>query len=403
MKFFDFLGSGSGRDFYLKDFRNAYKFRPDVNPARQKFQGHVNFIFNRDLFELLYSSPSDGSTEFRTQLSSLVRTADLPGVNFNTETKNAYNRKKIVNLGVEYTPVNMTVYDTVGNEWLSVLMKYFSYHYMDPRNKGGDRDIANSQLRTGGSENLGSEFMTEMFDSNRAGYNPNVTANFFERIDYVLYHGNKGVQYSMINPVLTGFKPGNLDYSDSGYREFDLSFEYESFTTFEELNFDLSEEDVDRFDDASKYSGPAFQPAADLLSMEQASQKTLTTPRTGQQVPGSSVTVREDDGSETSTIEENPDAVVVQQELNSREGDIRNTYGTSATFAGGTDQGTGNPFLDVLLDVADAGIKTAINGGNVKDVALNTLLGGAATLAGQAVNDAMSSEATPPPPPEGGG
>ena len=90
MGFFNLLGSGSSRDFYLRDFRNAYKFRPDVNPVRQKFQGYVNFVFNRDIYEYLYAQPSDGSKEFRTQISSLVKTADLPGVEFQTETSQIF-------------------------------------------------------------------------------------------------------------------------------------------------------------------------------------------------------------------------------------------------------------------------------------------------------------------------
>ena len=380
MSIFNIFGFGDdaqNRNFMLKDWRNAYQFRPDVNPTRQKFQGYVNFIFNRDLFELLYSDPSDGSTEFRTRLSSLVRTAELPGVTFRTETKNAYNRKKIVNLGVEYQPVNITVYDTVGNEWLTALMKYFSYHYMDPRNRGSSRDVANTELRTGGAETIGSEFLTDIFDSNKAGYNPNLTANFFERIDYVLYHANKGIQYSIINPVLTGFKAGNLDYSDSGFREFDLTFEYESFTTHENLNFDLTEEDVDRFEDARPYG---FVGDEELLSMQEMNQQMISVPRTGQMVPGASVTTTAGDGSESSTVVENPDAAAVEEEANSRNGDIRNTYGASATFAGPSEQEELNPFLDLILDVADTALATAISGGNVKDAALGALGAGTASI-----------------------
>ena len=389
MGFLDLLGLGASQETFLKDYRNAYKFRPDVNPARQKFQGYVNFVFNRDLFELLYADPSDGSKEFRTTISSLVRTAELPSVTFRTETKNAYNRKKIVNTGVEYQPVNMTVYDTVGNEWLSVFMKYFSYHYMDPRNTNSnaqDRDIANSELRTGGAENIGSQFLTEVFDSNRAGYNPNLTANFFERIDYVLYHGNKGMQYSIINPVMTSFKAGNLDYSDSGFREFDMTFEYERFTTHQQLNFGLSEEDVDRFEDA-RQQVVEVTPSEELLSMQGQNQRILQAPRTGQQVPGSQVTIKEDDGTESTTTQEHPDAFVVQAEADSRNGDIRNTYGSAATFAGGTSQEEDNPFLDLLGDVATAGIDAALRDRNIEDAAKNVLFAGTAQIIGDAFNN----------------
>ena len=214
----DFLGKHSGdQKFLLRDFRNAARLTPGVNPPRQKFEGYVNFILNRELYASLYGDQS--SNEFRTQISSLVRTADLPSVVFQTETKNAFNKKRIVNTGVTYNPVSMTVFDTVGNEWITTLMKYFSYHFMDPRNnqKSDDRDIAAGNIREGGVENTNSAYGPATgfdvgFNSNDAGYNLNASAQFFERIDYVLYHGNKGVQYSIINPMMSEFKPGSIDY-----------------------------------------------------------------------------------------------------------------------------------------------------------------------------------------------
>ena len=271
-KLFDLLGLGGGKKFYMRDFKNAYKFRPDTNPARQRFQGYVNFIFNRSLFSDLYSDSGDASNEFRTTISSLVRTADLPSVSFKTEVKNSYNRKKIVNTGVEYEPVNITVFDTVGNEWLITLMKYFAYHYMDPRNKfDSGRDIESMTAAGDGSwEDLNSFFGKDgTWDSNVAGYNVNYDPHFFERIDYVLYHGNKGVQYSIINPVLRSFKTTEIDYSSSEFREFQLSFDYERFTVYNIANFGLSEADLDRFENASNLTGPAFEAGPTLLAMEE--------------------------------------------------------------------------------------------------------------------------------------
>jgi hypothetical protein len=258
-KVFDVFGIGpQNRRFYVRDWRNAYQFRPDINPVRQKFQGYVNFVFDRGLWGSIYGP----GKEFRTTLSSMVRTATLPGVQFQTKTLNQYNRKKIINIGTQYPSVNINVYDTVGNEWLTVLMKYFSYHYMDPRNESpqGDRDLDQENFLANGIENLASSLGGDSFDSNKAGYNPNVRANFFERIDYVMYHGNTGVQYSLIRPTLTVINLGNMDYSDSGYREFELTFEYERFTVSNVTNFDLTESDVDAFENASDFTGPAFEP-----------------------------------------------------------------------------------------------------------------------------------------------
>ena len=88
----DLLGfDNGGGSYFLRDFKNAYRFRPDVNPPRQQFNGYVNFILNRSLFNNLIDDPSGGQggdKAFGTTISSLVRTAELPSVDFQTEIKN---------------------------------------------------------------------------------------------------------------------------------------------------------------------------------------------------------------------------------------------------------------------------------------------------------------------------
>lgn len=428
----DFFGSGN--KFFLRDFRNASHLRPDVNPPRQQHQGYVNFILNRDLFGFLFGEPD--RNEFRTQISSMVRTADLPSVEFQTETKNAFNRKKIVNTGVRYNPVNMTVFDTVGNEWLTTLMKYFAYHYMDPRNKVNQsgtagRDIESIQGRQGGRETVNSGFGdtgANAWDSNLAGYNPNISANFFERVDYVLFHGNKGVQYSIINPVITEFKPGSIDYASSNFLEFSVTMEYERFTVFHDLNFALSDEDVDRFEDASNenITGPAFTPATLPAVMGETSVTTIdedgnaTTsdpaPRriealgTADQPRGRSSQMsllnnEPADGRETGATTQTLDAegnVVETSTGNTETGnenvddeavatstqsDFPDTYGPAAVFSSEATDNGGNWFTDVLSDTAEAALGAALGGGGVKDVALGTLVGGLTTKAGQAIRE----------------
>ena len=423
----DFFGSGN--KFFLRDFRNASHLRPDVNPPRQQHQGYVNFILNRDLFGFLFGEPD--RNEFRTQISSMVRTADLPSVEFQTETKNAFNRKKIVNTGVRYNPVNMTVFDTVGNEWLTTLMKYFAYHYMDPRNKvNSGRDIESIQGRQGGRETVSSGFGdtgANAWDSNVAGYNRNISANFYARVDYILFHGNKGVQYSVINPVITEFKPGAIDYSSSNFLEFSITMEYERFTVFHDLNFSLSDEDLDRFEKTNdNISGPAFEPATlpavmgevsvtrfdeegNATVSESAPRRiealgTADEPR-GRSSQMSLINNEPADGRETGATTQTLDAegnvvetstgntetgnenVDDEAVANSSQSDFPDTYGPAATFqSNATDNGS-NWFVDVLKETGEAALGAALGGGNIKDVALGTLVGGITTKAGQAARE----------------
>lgn len=353
-KIFDIFGNGGNNKFYARDFRNAYTLRPDQNPPRQKFQGYVNFIPNRSLFtESWYKD----SAAFRTQISSLVRTATLPEVEFKTETKNQYNRKRIINTGVEYQPVDIKVFDTINNDWLTMFMKYYSYHYMNPRNKGdGTRDgIGADTIRGTSGDSISSKFGFDNgdFDSNKYGFNLNLYSEFFERIDYVLYHGNTGIQYSLFNPVLTRFRTGEIDYASSEVMEFDMTFEYESFAVYENVNFGLTDSDVSRFENGRDFKGPAFVPMGMPPTLKEQSIDLLTDyARSGQ----------------PQTEPEVSDDIVISSRSK--------IYGEPATFSKGTEKD--KSFLGGLLsNVADQALTAAIHGRSVKNAVVSTVVGGA--------------------------
>lgn len=404
-KILDIFGPGGNNKFYARDFRNAYTFRPDQNPPRQKFQGYVSFVVNRALYGDSFYGSSINS-EFRLRLGSLVRTATLPEIEFKTETKNSYNKKHIVNTGVEYQPVDIKVFDTINNEWLMMFMKYFSYHYMNPRNKQfGDRDVGSNPYATSPMM-VNSEFGKKAeddtgsrWDSNAFGYNVNELANFFERIDYVLYHGNKGVQYSLINPVLTRFRTGEIDYASSDVMEFDMTFEYEYFTIYNQVNFGLSEFDVARFENASGFTGPAFVPFntpvllaernlefmggnTNAYSYNRTSQvdiDNILRPADGTGEPGE----RADTGLTEPPITDSEVAGGVQSEegatqqivVTATRTRLPSIYGRRATFA--TPVEKNKSFIGGLLgNIADNALTAAIHGTSIKNAVINTAVGG---------------------------
>jgi hypothetical protein len=401
-KILDIFGPG-GNNFYARDFRNAYTFRPDQNPPRQKFQGYVSFVVNRELYgSTLYGN--DVNSTFRLRLGSLVRTATLPEVEFKTETKNSYNRKRIVNTGIEYQPVDIKVFDTINNEWLTMFMKYFSYHYMNPRNKqfGGEREVGSDPRQSSTSQQyVGSEFGSygenKSWNSNAYGYNLNELANFFERIDYVLYHGNKGVQYSLINPVLTRFKTGEIDYASSDVMEFDMTFEYESFTLSEQVNFGLSEFDIARFENAKDFKGPAFVPFNVPVLLQERKLEMLTGfknaegyARTLQQQPvkttsantasANASTASQSQSNETTQSSDSQIVVTATRANTSTTSSTTNNtlpsvYGKRATFANPAEKD--KSFIEGLLgNIADNALSAAIHGTSIKNAVINTAVGG---------------------------
>lgn len=389
-KILDIFGPGHNKNFYVRDFRNAYTLRPDQTPPRQKFQGYVNFIINRELYN--ESWYKDGAA-FRTQIGSLVRTASLPEIEFKTETKNQYNRKRIVNTGVEYQPVDIKVFDTINNEWLVMFMKYYTYHYMNAKGKqDGTRDGVGAGKKTA---YLDLQYNNELsdfgkgstaFDSNAYGFNLNLSSTFFERIDYVLYHGNKGVQYSLFNPVLTRFRTGEIDYASSEVMDFDMTFEYESFTVYENVNFGLSEFDISRFEKADGFKGPAFVPFNQPQALKEVPLQILgETPRSAQPQtkPSSSDSTNPSSANATNGSDVQSDKAPSGSEVAKADGPeivvtsskLPSIYGNTAKFADSTAKNKG--FIEGLLgNIADQAISAAIHGKSIKNAVISTAVGG---------------------------
>lgn len=358
------------REFYWRDFRNAYHYNPSQDPPRQQFGGYVSFVLDRDLFRDPFFDRIDND-ELRQRMGSLVRTADMPQVEFKTQTMNEYNKKKIVNTGIEYQPVTIRVVDTASNAWLQIIMKYFAYHYMNPRNKGaqGDRDINSFNIGDGGIDFIGSQYGAGgTFDSNKYGYNPNLNPNFFERIDYVLYHAQKGVQYSLINPIMTGFTHTPIDYASNEVMEFTMTFQYESFTTYDEVNFDLTNFDLARFEDVSAMSSTNsnFRNDGSGSIMASSSRDYVFLGNTGTERS------RTSQPSMGNTLD---DAYNVGPGF-----DKTGLVGTYDAPPNNATNFTKDLFGEFLGDVADKALSAAINGADVKDAALGAVFDGVAGI-----------------------
>lgn len=234
---------------FFRNWRNADRFKPDVTPPRQKFQGFVEFHFNPKLAKAM-----DNSGSFRTQISSLVQTCKIPEISFATTIKRQYNHRRVIQTGVDYGPCSMTVIDTVANEWLTLFMKYFAFQYNDPRNRtgtgdGNTRDGDPKQWDTNATSTIApAAFMSSAWKSNDAGMDIHEETHFIDSIRIIQYHGGRGVEYILFRPQITGFAPDDLDYTDSGFRTFSIDFEIESMTVNQKFNFDLDEQDLNRFE-----------------------------------------------------------------------------------------------------------------------------------------------------------
>ena len=66
-------------------------------------------------------------------LSLIVQTCDLPSFQFDTQTLNQYNRKRIIQTKVNWQPINIKFFDTRDNKFQDVMEEYFAWYYKDGR------------------------------------------------------------------------------------------------------------------------------------------------------------------------------------------------------------------------------------------------------------------------------
>ena len=251
------------KNHYMRDFKNAERFKPKNTPVRQKFNGYVNFHFNPevDLPEVIMNGLDDQLT-----LSSLIRQSGIPSADIQTDVKNQYNRKRITVTHTEFKPIQMVAYDTVDSMWVSVLMQAYQHLFMNPSGKfqpgssAGDpmlpvqtpHDIVPGEVPSGDGNGFAS--FNEGFDSNWMGLRlqPQALRNFIDSIDIVQYHGQKCIKYTLFRPMITNFEIDGIDHSSSEANLITIDITYENFAMQPMINEFISEDDLQRFSDFNR-------------------------------------------------------------------------------------------------------------------------------------------------------
>ncbi len=73
--------------------------------------------------------------EMIKDLSLVVQSVELPSFQFDTQTLNQYNRKRIIQTKMNWNPISISFHDTRDNKWLNVWKEYMKFHYKDGRER----------------------------------------------------------------------------------------------------------------------------------------------------------------------------------------------------------------------------------------------------------------------------
>lgn len=145
------------------------------------------------------------------EISLLVKSATLPGMKYESVTKNQYNRKKIVHKQMTYDPVILTCHDDSGGVMTSLWTAYNSYFNADVSNQEAD------------SWKLGNEFPGKEY-----GMTLKTKQRPFKRISLYTFSNHQYQGYTLWGPRISAWTPGDVDYaSGSEIIEASMTIEYE--------------------------------------------------------------------------------------------------------------------------------------------------------------------------------
>ena len=207
----------------LGDFQHAARLFVDSDlrlAPKQKFLYHVSFNINTNALKSL-----NFKYQHQNEVNMLVKTAELPKFTVQTDTLNQYNRKKVVQVKLDYQPIQIRFHDdnlgVIGQLW----QNYFGYYYGDP----AAANIPGAYNRTA--------MRSSNFIRGRYGLDNNSAIPFFNDITIFQLAKRAWYSYKLVNPVITAWNHDSLDYSSSATSEQSCMIAYESVAYNTGLHF----------------------------------------------------------------------------------------------------------------------------------------------------------------------
>ena len=153
---------------------------------------------------------------FKCQVNTIEASLDLdrvanvtmPSYNTRAQVQHSYNRKRIVQTGVDYTPITLTAYDTRDAAIENFLKSYSDYYYAGPMNTS---NLSSHNLDGKGYKLQNDRHYIKTFVIRRI--------NSTEDTNVI----------TLFNPMISAIESDTLDYSDSGLVQYRITFMYEGY------------------------------------------------------------------------------------------------------------------------------------------------------------------------------
>jgi hypothetical protein len=199
----------------LSNYRHASRLFVDNNlrlSPKTKFLYYVYFDINNAVRGMSPFTAKHGN-----EAGLLVKSAELPKFNFDSVTKNQYNRKKIVYKQINYEPISISMHDDSNAVINAMWALYYGYYVGDRHNP--DAAYKPNHLRPTSTKS----------DSFRYGLdNDRTENNFFNSVTIYTMSRRRFVGYTLVNPKIKSWNHGGMDYSASEFNESQMTLEYEA-------------------------------------------------------------------------------------------------------------------------------------------------------------------------------
>ena len=206
----------------VKDYRHAARLFVDNNYERSpKYQWlfHVYFDLNPAFTTM--------ARDHQIAAGMLVKSADLPRFRVDSKTLNNYNRPSLVQTKIRYEDVNITFHDDSANIIRKLWFDYYNFYYRDMDNNYGDATgRLNDIYMAPNKQVLGQRALFNKF-----GYTPRLGGpknQYINAIRIYSLHQKRFSEYTLLNPIITGYRHGTHQNGQDGTLENTMTISYET-------------------------------------------------------------------------------------------------------------------------------------------------------------------------------
>lgn len=203
-----------GARLYIDD---NFKFAP-----KQKFLYHVSFNINPQAAAIIPQLTSKhGNT-----INMLVKSVDLPKFDISTETKHAYNRKRIIQKRIDYSPSNIVFHDDNYGLTTALWEAYYRYYYRDGNYSAVDQ--AGSPEQTSSAYNRANIIGTPQQNGYRYGFDNDSYEPFFTSIILYQMSRKRYTAFTLVNPLIQSWQHDTMDQTASENVQSSMSINFET-------------------------------------------------------------------------------------------------------------------------------------------------------------------------------